>query len=206
MAAPKLKSEADKEAMLAEVVKWDGRGYSHREIAAKVGVSKAMIHHYLEEVKQRYLHTQLEARAVGVFSVVSQLRDVRREAWEAWERSKEDAVRKTSRKGPPRVPRDKDGKPLPNAPRSKELVLLELTEMLEGRLPANEYLRTILDTLKQERELLGLDEALKVDVKGAVMTIPWEELMGVHGPRPSDAIEAKLAAAALPPSKEAAGE
>ena len=54
--------------------------------------------------------------------------------------------------------------------------VIKVTEQTEERLPANEYLTTILNTVKQGRELLGLDAPKKVDMRAAVAQVSWEQL------------------------------
>lgn len=220
MAAKVIESPGQKEAVLAEVAKLHRRGYTFNEMAVKLEpllgrvVTSGAINVYVKEVKKRYLETQLEEREASVMETLAILREVRKEAWEAWERSKEDMNRTTKRSTPKAVEEDEEEegsskgvkgkkkrttKRLDVRDRARELMMVELTEMVEGRLPANAYLNTILETVAQERELLGLDEVTRVEVKGAVLTVPWEQLYGpIDGPRPSDAIERKIEQAALP--------
>jgi len=54
--------------------------------------------------------------------------------------------------------------------------LIKKTEQVEERLPANQFLQTVLDTVKQTRDLLGLDAPKKVDMRAAVAQVPWEAM------------------------------
>jgi hypothetical protein len=80
---------------------------------------------------------------------------IREEAWEAYERSKQD----TDKSVEEFVPCPSDDKPAPKkGSREGSLLRISIVKTREGRLPANEYLSTIMKTLEAERQLLGLDE------------------------------------------------
>lgn len=68
--------------------------------------------------------------------------------------------------------RRKKGQPIP--PKTLKVKIRRTTE---GRLPESEFLRIVLDCLKAERELLGLDAAEQVNTAGQV--IDWSELTSV---------------------------
>lgn len=139
------------------IAKYDGRGYTQTMIVGLlkrelgVDISQPMVGIYKRQVWQElardYKHNRDEAKA----QKLEQLRDVRREAWDAWVRSSEDA-----RKTVEEYSQGKEQVSPDDYITSEELV--KRVETREGRLPDCAYLNTIRQTLKDERDLLGLDE------------------------------------------------
>ena len=127
---------------------------------------------------------------------LEQLREVRLEAWLAWERSKEDRVKKTTEMVKAVKPGGKDGKraggpngtakgkqrsgekPMPSWGRA-EVEMLRVIVVREGRLADNDYLLTIVRCLEVECLLRGLDPAKAGGPKGAG-GIDWDALSGVR--------------------------
>ena len=148
MATNKTRSRTQREERLTEVAAMHRRGMTQTDIAKAVGVTQPQIAYDLREVRTRYQATQLDDHGALVAEKLEQYRDVRREAWLAWERSKEDAgmvveefVDASESDG------SRDG--------SERRIRRVATKA--GRLPGNQYLLTIMRTLDAERELLGLD-------------------------------------------------
>lgn len=164
---PKIKSDHKRETVLAEVSKWAVRGFSQRAIATKleetmgVKVTQPQIGVYLKQVNERYKAEAIEDRRIMVMRKLEELREVRNEAWVAWEKSKEDVEKRVKETGET----EKGGF-------SKDRL-----EVI-GRLPGGEYLQVVLNCIKAERELLGLDEAMKVNMSVVTTAIPWDELVG----------------------------
>jgi len=154
VAAPK-RTPTEREEALAEVAKWDRRGYSVRAIAAKMGVSHVQVVYDLKIVKQRYRDTVLEERAALVAQKIEQLREVRQEAWNAWEASKENCERQVKEK----ISESLDAHGNPTA---ETLQRMKAVITTEGRLPSNEYLTTILRTFEEEADLQGLYAPTKI--------------------------------------------
>jgi transcriptional regulator with XRE-family HTH domain len=148
----KTQREADK----AEVERLDRRGYSQRQIAERLGVAPSQVCYDLKLLRKRYQDTQLAERSAAVAEKLEQYREVRREAWEAWDRSKDNKEKEIKEK-------------ISNLAQQAEAGAVEKLKAVittEGRLPGNEYLRTILETLQDERELLGLDAPKKQELSG----------------------------------------
>lgn len=189
-------------------------GYSIREIALKVlggRVSHATVVNDIKEIKQRYNESILESRQALVRERLDLLRDIRQEAFEAWERSKENAEKRTTKMTPgleallkkrkrgARGRRDQKGQEV-TTDQLKDMFISELTEVVEGRLPASEYMNIILKTVEQERALLGLDEALKVDM--SVGSLNWSDLF--PPPRAAEPVRV-VDAPRLPPGHNGKG-
>ena len=148
MATNKTRNRTQRESVLAEVAKMYRQGRTQTEIAETLGVSQPNVCRDLKIIRERYQRTQLDDRGALIAEKLAQYRDIRREAWLAWERSKEDAgmvveefVDATESDG------SREG--------SERRIRRVVTKA--GRLPVNQFLQTILATHKAERELLGLD-------------------------------------------------
>lgn len=184
-----------KEEVLTEVARLDRMGYQQRDIAEAVGVTQTTVHRYLKVIRDRYVEEQVTDRKALVARKLAEYRDLRLEAWKAYERSKQDAERESEEWGLRSVKKDsdvdKDGEEVQSASARNrgtkrgesgssakkispgksipQLIKVKATKMRQGRLPGVEYLRLIADTYKAEREMLGLDEAIKLDVKAQVL-------------------------------------
>lgn len=137
-----------KAAMMAKTVELDGQGLTQKEIAAKLGVSQPMIHYRLAEARKKYLATINAAMADKVAQKLGQYEEIRasaqrtyEEAWGAWERSQAGDVGEDGNEGP-----RKAGNP----------AFLSIMQATRDQ---------IMATLKAERELLGLDEAVKIQAE-----------------------------------------
>ncbi len=166
----KTKSVSDMERMLAEVADLDRKGWSQTEIGKKVGVSQTMVGVYLKKIRERYKTQAVHDKGSLVERQVCALNDVMKAAWEAFERSKEDAVETvetkeleealkdlagvddekegTKRRGRRKTPKERIEK--------AEMILKRIVTTRRGRLPANEYLTQIRQSLHQIAELKGL--------------------------------------------------
>ena len=223
------RSDVEKEADMAEIGRLHRMGFTYREIAAKTGISLPTIAKDLKAIKARYNEAHTLDRAAIIRERLDLLQDIKNEAFKAWERSKRDAIRRTTKKVPLREDDGGEGlkgslkkKPpkrgkgrIPKEPSTDELkrmFVTELTEVREGRLPASEYMNIVLKTIEQERALLGLDEALKVDLTGVGSF--WDALIVARQGSPvrgDDALEAEIvrvdhSATALPAHKNGDGK
>lgn len=172
MAAPKRDTRLKREKALEETERLHLRGWSQNKIAKKLGVSQPQVCQDIKTIRERYKQEQMEHRAVYVREKINQLRVVMDEAWEAWERSKRDALKKVEEEGT-----------------TGEGGYSKTRKEKARKDPANEYLKTIVECLKQERELLGLDEPTKVDAN--LNVINWDALAKEVDTAP-DVIEVKL--------------
>lgn len=185
---------ASKQAWVqAEIARLDRRGLTHSEIARAVDLSPAMVPYYLKKIRARYAQAILQEREGLVEEKLYQYRDIRAEAWLAWDRSQLDLVRTTKEvttspprkekgngkgtngagqqgptKGKTRIVKGPDGR-MTRAEVVEDMMTsqerLKTIVTREGRLPNNEYLTTVIRTLEAERKLLGLDEPEKVQAQ-----------------------------------------
>jgi DNA-binding CsgD family transcriptional regulator len=153
------RTETQREADRAEVERLDRRGYSQREIASRLKISPSTVCGDLKAIREEYRETRQADRAEHVALKLAQLREVRKEAWEAWDRSKDNKEKEIKEKISNLVQQAEAGT-------AGTVEKLKAVITTEGRLPGNEYLRTILETLQDERELLGLDAPKKLEHSG----------------------------------------
>ena len=157
MAVNKIKSETAKLEILQLVAKLDRRGWTQFQIRDEVerqfGTSFAqpMVSRWLKEIREEYRKTMMAERREAVAAKVEQYREIRREAWLAWDRSGEDTQKLVEEYG-----MSSEAVGVDDSVTSEQLIKRIITR--EGRLPENAYLATIVKTLEAERELLGLDE------------------------------------------------
>lgn len=149
MPGPTAKSKTERHERMALIAKLDKQGWHQHAIAREVGVSQPMVCILLKKIRKQYNESQYADRAEKVAEKLTQYRDLRMEAWEAWQRSKGDAyevVEEFADNCQVIGEAETDGQQI------KRIV------SRSGRLPNNSYLQTILQTLQAERDMLGLDE------------------------------------------------
>jgi hypothetical protein len=140
-AGPK-RTRTQREADLAETARLDRMGFTQREIAERIGVSSVQICLDLRKLRKRYVEQANVHAGERIGELLASYRDVRREAWLAWEKSWEDVERVTVRVC--------GSDPFAD-------VVTTTTTVRDRRLPGAEYLQLVMDTFASERRLLGLD-------------------------------------------------
>lgn len=154
------RTELEREELLAEAAVLDRMGFTQSSIAKKLGVTQPTVSSWLKETKARYNATILEARQEIAARELATLMDVRRVAYQGLERA---------RQGLKRTRRDE-------SVGDKGRTILD-SESNEELLPPVQYLNTIIKTNERICDMLGLDQAIKVQVNaGAVLTS--EALLG----------------------------
>lgn len=86
----------------------------------------------------------------------------------------------------------------PQASMDRSLEKLRRIITTEGRVPANTFLETILKTLQAERQLLGLDEAVKLDITSKSLNFDIFALTRQDVDDASDPVEQRIANPGLP--------
>lgn len=208
---PKIKSHVLREQVLAEIAKFDRRGYTQRQIGEvlketfNLELAQTTISSYLKTIRTSYHKARMAEHADLVAEKLEQYREIRAEAWMAYERSKENRDKTVSeyvmlpedtgiREAP--VAGGLVGKLKALAERRLMKEMQKVKEIItrEGRLPATSYLDLIMKTLEAERELLGLDEAKKIDV--TQVSLPWDQILQAAG---VDPVEERIKNPALGP-------
>jgi predicted transcriptional regulator len=161
-------TDTEREGIKEQVALMDRQGYRQTQIAEKVGVAQAMVSMYLKQIRAEYRNRQMQHMQEAVQEKLEQYADIRREAWEAYYKSKEDTEKAVEKFYPMQIPDQPTGESKedaeyyllskPPTKLSESMRRIEYIRTTEGRLPANEYLSTILATHKAECALLGLDK------------------------------------------------
>jgi hypothetical protein len=180
------------------------RGYPQSEAVRQTGLTSGRVSQIVSESREEWLARAAEIATPEtlVARKLTQLQDIRAEAWMAWERSKKDAECNTDEKNLKTVYRTTviEGKKV-RLPVGERLRLVKSIKRVEGRLPANEYLVTILRCLQEEARLEGLTEEMVVHItqnnigQQNNVSVDWGALS--RRPHVSDEVEVKIAAAKL---------
>ena len=197
---PKL-TDGEKLKVKALALKLDGRGWTQTQIRDSIKrhlgieISQPMVGIYLKQAWAEAKKDWDERSRDAVEEKVAQLREVRREAWKAWFRSMQDADKHVEEYATTKEQVAPD-----DFVTSEDL--LKRIETKEGRLANNAYLQTIRGTLKDERELLGLDPVapqastnVNVVVAGAEF---WSGLAKQVAAQAPMAVERRLVEAVTP--------
>lgn len=166
MAANK-RNKSQRKEMVDKALHMLSRGESRYSIARQLGESQRVIDQVLKTavdlvVKERTIADD-EERALKI----AEYKEVKREAWLAWERSKADAQKIVVERFKPRPKKDEDGNEVEQPEQKKT------TRSNEGRLPSSSYLTIILQCIQAERELMGLDPDLNINLK-QTHAISWD--------------------------------
>ena len=184
MAAPKTKSLTEQEQLRRTVAKLDLRGCTQVDIAGRLGISQGRVSQILKESAEEWRARRVKETAADLIQrKLDQFRDTWDEAWRAWVQSKEDEVCNVQEKARRTIYRtiivDGESVRLPHGERLK--VVKQLTKVQE-RLPAIEYLKTIIDCLREEAKLEGLTEEAVVNItnnvqaNGPNVVVSWDSL------------------------------
>lgn len=196
------RNDVAKEQDRATMMKLLRRGYTQGQIAEVLKISNQQVSYDFKLVISNLRGEMLEDTKDYVAQKLAEYAEIKREAWEAWERSKLDAQKSVVETAPPLPSKDdkagtKKGKGDKGQAADvsvKALRMLKKVETTEGRLPSSDYLRIIAQCIAAERELLGIDPPKEIGFKGNIVN--WDLLARniPSGPVP-DEIEGIIAGA-----------
>lgn len=189
-------SIVEREEVYQRVTRMYLEGVRNQDIAKDIGVSIPQVTYYIKRLKKEFAARRPDPIAVMIEERRDQIKSIRVEAWRAYRLSIADKQRETTEAWETDDKDDEDAK--------KSIAKLKRIITKEGRLPANEYLQTMIQTLKMESELDGLEAPKKVD---ATITI-WDALAKGEAVQVADLdgeIERQLCLPA-PPVEEAPAE
>lgn len=143
MAAPKWKTKDQKEEYLARLSELNLKRWTQARMAQELGVSTRQIKRDLKIIRQRWQETQVANVGTRCAREIAKIDLVEREAWDAWDKSKQDAETRTERirKGKASGPGNS----------------VEVSIRTEGQAGDATYLKTVLDCIERRCKLLGLD-------------------------------------------------
>jgi hypothetical protein len=162
------------------------RGRSQVEIAYELGCSQPTVSNDLAAIRREWRATTTRDFEEATVQKLAEYAEVKKEAWRAWDQSKEDFRRRVEEIEPDRECPVCDGsgmnmrqQPCRSCDGAGTMGGVgKLTQTTVGRCGDASHLRVVLDCLKAERELLGLNPAKEVSVKGRkqVAAINWNLL------------------------------
>jgi hypothetical protein len=175
--ANKLQDMTRRAAEALEAARMRRRGLTLKEIGAKLGCSLQKAHVLVHEGIDAYRREAKQEIAAWVEGAVAEQIEAKQEAWVQWERSKQDAQRRTTKT-------TKDG--------------IEESETIEGQCGDPRYLAEIRGCNEFIGKLFGV---IKTSVNVNQQTgIRMEQPRSQDGPTPFQLQMASMLAAILPPS------
>lgn len=153
----KIGSPTHREEVLDFIAELDRRGYTQHEIRKRLPerfgftLSQGDVCKKLAIIRGRYKSEIIASRHEKVNEQLAALRDVRRTAWDAYHLSMLDSEKEV-------VEWEAETAEVQGGDLESSERVIKRIQTREGRLPANQYLATILRTHEDERKLLGLDE------------------------------------------------
>ena len=158
------RTESQRAADDAWLEHWSCRGKTVRWLTDNLAkerdytLSTTQIQNDLVKVRQLWRQSAIVERTAAVAKELAGLQAQEDELWKAWERSKQDAVTKTTEKNDIKVGQTK----VKGAKASKS------TTRTEGQCGEAAYMKLILDIRDQRRKLLGIDAptTIRPDGKG----------------------------------------
>lgn len=154
--ARKVTEKATRILVRSDIAKLMRRSWSISDIANKLKMTEYEIQKEWKVIVKQVRQDQDEDVKGKVALVLEELREIKREAWESWERSKLDFIRK--------LDEDSD---------SSKFSRRKSATTRETKNPGNEYLKTIIQCIDKECELQALNPAKQIDLK---QTINWDIL------------------------------
>lgn len=142
----------DVEKRRAEVSDMYIKGHSQAEIARKYGLTQSQISQDLKAIRKEWRNSRVRNFDDLVDEALQKIDKREREAWEAWEKSKEDYIKKATKQ---------KGKGGSDKPDYQEVVTTEYKAMGDPR-----YLTIIGQCERDRMELLGHSAAKKIEVSG----------------------------------------
>ena len=176
-------SRQKKRDRAAEIMQLRCRGWDQAQIAKHFNITQGRVSQICKVERDRCRKEFAAHEWQDIAVKLRQYAEIRREAWLAWERSKEDSEKVVEefdlKPEVPKCPQCKQAREWPGCSNVFHAVLSPFAEVAgsagigefaasevairrvttrEGRLPDNGYLKTIVSALDAERKLLGMDE------------------------------------------------
>lgn len=143
-------------AVKEEVRRLLARRYTQVQIAEHLGISQPAVSKWKKKIEEDARAAAVD-RAAEIQRIIETLDDLEREAWEAWEKSKEPGVIEKSESGTG----------------AKGLIDKDITTT-KHQIGDTAYLAQVQDAIKQRRAILGLDAPTKNT--GTVLNVTPEQL------------------------------
>ena len=175
------------------------RGKTQSDAAKMVGLSFQRVSQIMLETKAEFQErAKMKFDPVEMLSKkLEQLEDIRSESWDSWTRSKENAECSTEERQLKDIYEETvvEGK-TQRRKVGETLKIVKAINRVEGRIPENGFLLTVLKCLQEESRLLGLTDDAVVKITNTTNTqvnvgIDWGKMQGPTVLTP-DEVEAKI--------------
>ena len=165
----KVRSKAQIAEDRARIMQYMRRGWTQESIAIELGVSQQQVSLDYRRILQDSLERRAPDPEEDVEGKLLELAEVKREAWLAWERSKEHAVETTEVDGTRGA---------------------STSVKRKGQVGDAKFLEAVLSCVKQERELRGLDAPKEMRVRGQVVNhnVDWNVFADLDSLGPLDQV------------------
>lgn len=157
MAAPKNKTEEERELQLQSILDYWREGLNQTEIASKVGISRPQVSYDLKILFQRFREATMDKLFDNRLAELAKLDHLESTAWEAWERSCLNAEKEVIVSGKAiEISGDGDASPA-----------LTVTRTTEGQVGDPRFLEIVRKCVEDRRKIFGLDAPSKTELTGA---------------------------------------
>src|ERR1019366_1925590 len=177
MAATKTKTAKSAEDLREEIDKLDRRGYNQHAIAKAVGIGQSTVAYHLKRIMEDIKKRRLVDFNEGISRRVDDLNEIRREAWDAYERSKSDVESNEKEQAIKKVYEesvDENGK-AKRTEVGQEMQLVKVIDKISGRLPGCEYLQVIRAATMDIAKLQGLFDDRPIN-NNQINVLSWDSL------------------------------
>ncbi len=152
------RTPAQRERDLAIITQLHFQRFSQAEIAkqvkkitrAKYSITQQTVSNDIKEIEKRLSEATIEEANTARMEKLVELKVLKAENWRAWRRSQEDAETLTEESVKPK--KDARRKPVP----------VKSTKQAKGQSGNPAFLRLILDCIREEKELLGLNAPIEI--------------------------------------------
>lgn len=181
-------SDTEREGVIAKVAEMDRRGYTQWDIANAIHVSQCMVSKYLKQIRAEYNSRRFSSIDANREEKRAQYGEIRRVAWEQYEKCIEGEVTVTDEHEMVRVPKAivpdhlrtlnwRKGVPAPKTHEELEMRLKRtIIRSSSKRGEAAQYLAIIMKCLDAEREMDGLVSKM-VTIVPQQPTLDWDALL-----------------------------
>lgn len=166
MARPK-RSKAQREEDLAEIAVMLSKGATEREIAKHFDISPSTAHRDVEEVEARWRDRAAATIDAHKARLIATHERVAREAWDEWDRSKQDGQKMVETTELIEVPiEDEDGLAKTTTAQARILETVKRVMTTEGQTGDPRYLQVIEAALAEQAKLIGANAPAKHELGG----------------------------------------
>lgn len=142
-----------------EVAALYAKGYYQAEIARMLGISKFTVNRDLLSIQKEWSETRQDDLQQAKQQELAKLTQVEREAWQAWERSQQDAVT---------VKRTEAALEVGDSKSDIDTIKTDTT--ITGQVGDARFLEQVLRVSERRCKILGLDAPAKVQASGEFLT------------------------------------